>query len=443
MKKLIAQTSAIFGATLFLFVGCSKKTESKHYVVGEDFDEKAFIEEEMSNSGFDVPKGNFVYSEETDETDIETSDDDVFNLCEVPDLSLFKYGLNATSDGVVISDYTGNNITNLKIPEEIEGFPVTEIEKLGSHNEIKSILIPDSVKKIENFCFSYWDNLEFVHLPISLEIICYDLFSNCENLKNIKIPENVKKIEDNAFYNTGIKSIDVPNNVKELEGSVFSGCKNLEKINLPNSLTNLPARIFQDCESLKEIDIPTGIKEIPKSAFSNCTSLQKVNIPNTVNIIRAYAFFNCTSLSELVIPNSVTTIENAFDEAGLVSLELPDSVVDLGISATIDEKRCTFANLNKLEHLKLSNSLEELSEGFFHDYVGNTKLKNLKTLNIPTSCKFIFGSHVFSDFTSLEELIIPDSLEQIHFNSNEAFSGTKLSLKTQARLRQLSYEGEF
>lgn len=418
----------------------SSVSDDKNYVVGEDFDEDAFIAEMMAENRSDETNGRFFASD---------IDESVFDSCEVPDLSLFKYGLNITSDGVVISDYTGKNIINLKIPDEIEGVPVTEIEKLGSHEEVKAIFIPDSVKTIEPMCFFYWENLEFVHLPTSLKIIRNSLFENCEKLKTIKIPENVKKIEKSAFSYSGIKSIDIPNNVTELEKSVFKSCKNLEKITLPKSLANLPNEIFEECTSLKEIDIPNGVTAISDYAFAGCTSLQNVNIPNTVTVIKANSFAGCSSLSELDIPDSVVKIENAFTEyggksTGLVSLELPDSVVDLGIYATYDDERCSFFELENLEHLKISNSLEILSGSLFHNHVDNTKLTKLKIVNIPTSCKTIYESEFLSGLTALKELKIPDSLTHIKFVSgSNAFKDVKLSLKTQARLRQLGYEGEF
>lgn len=177
--------------------------------------------------------------------------------------------------------------------------------------------------------------------------------------------------------------------------------------------------------------------------------MQNVNIPNTVTVIKANSFAGCSSLSELDIPDSVVKIENAFTEyggksTGLVSLELPDSVVDLGIYATYDDERCSFFELENLEHLKLSNSLEILSGSLFHNHVDNTKLTKLKIVNIPTSCKTIYESEFLSGLTALEELKIPDSLTHIKFVSgSNAFKDVKLSLKPQARLRQLGYEGEF
>lgn len=464
MKKLIAKTSTIFVAILFLLASCSKKSnekitsvsDDKNYVVSEDFDEDAFIAEEMAENRSDETNGKFIASD---------IDESIFESCVVPDLNLFKYELNKTGDGLIITDYSGTDIENLKFPEEIEGFPVVELElgiSLNRHEEVKVLMIPDSVKKLGNSAFYGWTGLEHIHLPASLEVIENGVFVGCISLQELVIPNGVKRIEEafglyyyeDTYKGNKIRFLSIPESVTELGDRAFENCYYLEEIKLPSSLASLPKGIFKNCYSLKEIEIPNTVTSIPDEAFLGCISLNSVIIPESVTEIGKKAFAGCNSLEELTIPNSVITIkEEAFglyekpyeakfiepsldveigNYIGIRSLVIPDSVETIEIY--------TFEGLTKLEFLKLPNSLNKIEKGLFNDGFKST-LKSLKTIELSSSCEEI-GDEAFVGLTSLEEIVIPESLAHINFGSRP-FSGTKLNLKTQARLRQLGYEGDF
>lgn len=80
--------------------------------------------------------------------------------------------------------------------------------------------------------------------------------------------------------------------------------------------------------------------------------------------------------------------------------------------------------------------------------------KALKSITLPSTVEVIPDS-CFSGCTSLEEIIIPETITKITFDTkyvdygreniyeNHAFKGTHLNLATQAKLKQLGYNGEF
>lgn len=82
--------------------------------------------------------------------------------------------------------------------------------------------------------------------------------------------------------------------------------------------------------------------------------------------------------------------------------------------------------------------------------------KALKSITLPSTVEVIPTS-CFSGCTSLEEIIIPETITKITFdtktfddyygketiNKSYAFAGTHLNLATQAKLKQLGYNGEF
>lgn len=421
-KRIILKTSITIASILFILASCSKKSNDKNYVVGNDFDEDSFIAEMMTENRSDETNGKFIASDEP------FVDESVFESCVVPDLSCFRYGLNKTGDGVKITDYLGTDIVNLKFPEEIEGIPVVGIDfKAMDHNEIETIVIPDSVTEIGYIVGM--QNLKNVKLSKSIEKLLG--FDDCPLLTSIIIPDGIKAI-DRVFSNSGITSLVIPNSVTELGGGVFSGCKELKQIKLPNSITKIPAYAFANCTALESITIPEGVTVISDSAFEKCKSLANVEIPDSVKKIGYLVFNECSSLEKLVVPEGVETIDSGafssyYNKLALVSLELPDSVVDFN---------CDLSSLKKLEYLKLPNSIKKIDV----ERWGLNELKNLRHINIPSSCEEIdFG--IIGD-ENLEEVDIPDSLTHIEFRGS-CFYGAKLNLATQKRLRELGYEGEF
>lgn len=65
--------------------------------------------------------------------------------------------------------------------------------------DIKSIVLPNNIKKIDEYAFAECENLTYVKLSNNLEFIGNGAFEGCKNLKQLNIPKSVKHIEDDAF----------------------------------------------------------------------------------------------------------------------------------------------------------------------------------------------------------------------------------------------------
>lgn len=190
---------------------------------------------------------------------------------------------------------------------------------------LKSIRIPDGVKRILPETFYDCTKLESVHIPDGVQSIEYGTFKNCTSLKEIVLPE-------------GLESIGV---------SAFENCWSLTKIHIPSAVTLISDRAFADCTSLASIHIPEGVNAATKSAFEKTRWLinhpegciivgivlikykgseSSVNIPDHVESIGKGAFQGCKNLETVVIPDSVTYIgDGAFDDCyGLSSVTIYD-----------------------------------------------------------------------------------------------------------------------
>ena len=125
---------------------------------------------------------------------------------------------------------------------------------------IKSITIPNNIKKIGSYAFS-----------------------DCTNLKNVTIGNSVKRIEDGAFYNcSGLTSITIPDSVTSIRSSAFQGCTGLTNVTIGNSVTGIGSDAFYGCTSLTNITIPTNsVKFIGRYVFGGCTSLTEITFGGT------------------------------------------------------------------------------------------------------------------------------------------------------------------
>lgn len=143
-----------------------------------------------------------------------------------------------------------------------------------NYNDLKSVIVPDSVIDIGNSAFKSCKNLESVSLGNSVNKIGEYAFSNCVSLGSITIPESVTSIGGYALTN----------------------CVSLESITIPESITRIESGAFSHCASLESFTIPESVTSIGSSAFSQCVSLERVTILNSNTYIDYYAFDGCNSL---------------------------------------------------------------------------------------------------------------------------------------------------
>ena len=181
------------------------------------------------------------------------------NTAILPD---FEY--EKTDKGIVIKRYTGMD-PNPRIESEYGGIPVTEIDD--------------------------------------------DAFSSCVHLKTIAIPENVKKIGKKAFWDCiWLTSISIPDSVTEIGENAFYECVKLTSVTIPGSVKEIGRFTFNLCTGLISVTIQEGVGSIGRGAFTLCLNLPSITIPDSVTKIASDAFYGCGNLTSIIIPDSVTEI---------------------------------------------------------------------------------------------------------------------------------------
>lgn len=369
----------------------------------------------------------------------------------------YKYYLNGNNEAV-ISRYLGTG-SEVTVPATIDGYTVTEIgesafyaetkkqlfDNLITENQITSLVLPDSIKKIGSMAFSFNKSLVSVDIPDAVTVVSTRAFEACFSLANIGWPANLKTIGSMAFYRClGLTSLQIPEGVTRIGSNAFSGCDNLqsvslpqtltsignlafkgdlllESVSIPDSVTELGLGAFMDCEALQTAKLPSGLEVIPDFLF-HYTNLQHIDIPETVTKIGCGAFYG-TTLGEVTFPEGLRYIAyGAFDAAGLTELKLPSSVEYVGSEA--------FSN-NEFTSLVLDWQNVTVIEPY--TFFG---CESLKKVEVRGAIKEIRQS-AFAYCDALTDVYFSDNVEKIYI---EAFA-KDVALKTVTTRNYVEYIG--
>lgn len=211
----------------------------------------------------------------------------------------YMYYCVENSVEVTITD-CDNAATEIVIPSEIDGKPVTHIDDnaFSDCSSLTSIAIPDTVVSIGSFAFSGCDSLTSITIPGSVTSMGYYSFSNCKNLTDITIPKSIRRIGNNAFSRCdklkrvnisdidawcGIKFVNDTSNPLCNGGKLYINNKVVTKITLSDSVTKIGDYAFYNCSSLIYIIMPNTVTSIGNGAFSRCDSLTSITIPESVS----------------------------------------------------------------------------------------------------------------------------------------------------------------
>lgn len=176
-----------------------------------------------------------------------------------------------------------------------------------------------------------------------------------------------------------------------------------------------------------ELRIPNKIegKRVDSIAFPIRAELKDVTsvvIPYGVTTLATDCFREQAQITAVTLPGSLTVIENSvFLRSGLKSIELPDSVVSIGISA--------FGSCADLTTARLSDNLTVIPKFAFE------RCDSMTTFNFPANLAEI-GEAAFYSCDRLEPITIPDNVtigERAFFNVFDRFYNRDFTLTYQGR----------
>ena len=398
-------------------------------------------------------------------------------------------------------------------------------------SSLTSITIGNSVTSIGDNAFAGCVQLSAVHISdlesyskIGWNNPCaYHLFLNGEEVRDLVIPNSVTSIGDCAFYNCiSLTSVTIPNSVTSIGNSAFAGCNGLTTVTMNSSepysinsstfpdngltfivpaaaletyraaeywsdikfqiladnavtsydvnapvldgvgasnLTNVMSlKVTGDIDSedimfirnnmvnLHHLDLTDANYKASSAEYASgkrtadnsvgglygLKRLRSVKLPRSAKTIEGDALYNCSYLTDITIPEGIERIENggydngsaanrgAFTGCPFTSITLPNSITYIG--------NYTFYKLG-LTSIDLPEGLVEIRDNAFDGCSNLTSVTfgpNLKTIGSQAfqSCSKLstlnlptslvsIGTYAFRLITALTELRIPSSVESI------------------------------
>ena len=293
--------------------------------------------------------------------------------------------------------YLGEN-KNVVIAAKFNGKPVTRIASNAFYgSSLISVQIPSTVKTIGEAAFRDCAGLKSVILPSGVTTIERGAFYNCPALKNIEIPASVDKIGISAFEETAWFN-------GKRDGVVYAG-----KV-LYTYKGTMP-------ELTTVIDIPSDVVAIADQAFASRTNLIRINFPGSITSIGYGAFYK-SGLININVPESVTHIGGlAFDGTKWYNSQ-PDGLVY--INKILYSYKGQMAGDTKIDNIK--DDTVAIAGSAFQACAG------LLSIEIPDSVKSI-GDNAFNGCYTMTSIEIPRGVTEI---GTGVFSGCMLSSLTVA-----------
>lgn len=222
---------------------------------------------------------------------------------------------------------------NDEISEEDPNF--TKPMYIGNH-DIKKVVIPEGVEKINPYAFANCTNLEEIVLPSTIEAIEYGAFYGCKSLKRIVGIEKVQLINKEAFYGCDLGGTISLDSARAVGDAAFAGNESLEAVILPATLQSIGASAFYGNKSLESVEVKADKVKYGAYVFAECDSLTEIRM--NANVIPAGAFFGCDKLESVIIGKDVLTI----GEHALAGTDIKTFTVEEGNVAFKDQTNKTY-----------------------------------------------------------------------------------------------------
>ena len=290
---------------------------------------------------------------------------------------VFKYWI-IDQEATITGFKAGVSATTPDFPESIlvdgETIPVTTIgaSSFSNNEQITSVIIPSSIKKVASRAFEQSYNIERLRfedntqiesieahafrntqltsltIPNTLKTIGYEAFAGIWTLATIDFEENstLHTLGEKAFaWNGRITSMSLPASLEVIQPAGVGFMENLVSISIPSSnqyYKTVDGVLFTKDGTVlitypskhpdKVYTVPASVERIESEAFSrthhiefvqfeagsnltsigdnafNWSSIRTISLPDGLESIEFYAFYGSRRMSYISVPNSVTNV---------------------------------------------------------------------------------------------------------------------------------------
>ena len=252
--------------------------------------------------------------------------------------------INIPQNVVSIGKYCfkGCEFKSVTIPASVKAL------KLGAFKDciyLADVFIDGYIENIDDNVFLFCEALTAVHIQ-DIAKWCKNsfldgwsnplyyakhLYINNEEVKDLVIPNSVEELGMQVFaYCTGLKSVVIPSTIKTIPVAAFGGCTGIESLDISDGVETIERGAFGACTGLTNVHIPNSVTSI--SGFNDCSNLAKIYIGKNVSEINNNAFAYCKNLSDFYCYSKKVpeTASDTFQESYIEysTLHVPESAVN-------------------------------------------------------------------------------------------------------------------
>lgn len=252
-----------------------------------------------------------------------------------------------------ITGFDGADVSMLRIPESLGGYPVTAIADGAFENRTDiagPLTLPRGIVSIGERAFAGCTGLTgSLTLPASLSSLGENAFAGCMGLTgSVLLPEALVSCPDSAFAGTALaivphdsyasgflyETADGHATITGYDGALDLG------LQIPASLGGYPVTSIANSAFFARTDIagpivlPDTLISIGERAFYGCAGLTgELTLPASLETLGYRAFYGCTGLTgSVTVPDAVTSMgSGVFSNTNLFVLY--ESIVGLNITA--------------------------------------------------------------------------------------------------------------
>ena len=238
------------------------------------------------------------------------------------------------------------------------------------------------------------------------------LYASGSLITDFPIPENFLDIPDNSFDGiVDMRSVTLPSNLQVIGSCAFLNCKALETVNATNAdaLTTIKDQAFRGCSNLREFYIGKNIKTIGDAAFMDCDNLTKVDIGDLANWC-GVDFQGGFTYTSKVTSNPLCYAAGIY----LNGKELNQLSIPTGVQTI---KKYAFTGAHHFDKLTIPNTVTTIEESAFAYCADLETVVFRKGTSLST-----LGDAVFQGCTGLKNITLPTTITSF---GNSMFRGCR------------------
>ncbi len=334
-------------------------------------------------------------------------------------------------------------LTALELPETLKEIGASAFHSSG----LESVTLPAAIESLGSAAF-YGSKLKSIDLShcTHLTQLSDRCFQEC-NLTSVVIPERIMTIPEYCFYYIeSLESVSL-GNVTEVGERAFSRCSALRDITFSERLVSIGERAFSYCYAIEEIVLPDSVETVYGYVFQHCDALKKITLGSGVEVFGVYSYladgvsfndaklalYQCNNLEEIAVSEGNTfyrAVEGVLYGKSVCGEEYSDGAVLYSVPSARVQTELTLPDSVKImlpyafqyqksvTSLTLNEGLENIGKGAFYSS------SSITSLHLPSTVRQIGAGILLS--SKIQSFSIAEENPVFSSDGNLIYSGNEL-----------------